>query len=112
MNDKVNELVEWVVETLTTRWCNTDPALCLIADRMNCEECYARRILSHPDLALIVGGISDDLAQTASDSEAYCANGVGVSWERNAHMFRAFKEAGYKQVIPLAEAIKELNNER
>jgi len=49
------------------------------------------------------GGISDNLAQTASSPECYYAEGVGLSWERNAYMFRAFKEAGYQPTVPLME---------
>ena len=48
-----------------------------------------------------VGGISEDLAQTASQPETYYADKVGMSWERDNHIFKAFKQAGYVAVEPL-----------
>jgi len=65
------------------------------------------KVLNDPDLALIIGGIHEIIGGGA-DPEAYVASGVGVSWERSAPVFGEFKRAGYKQVIPLADAIKEI----
>ncbi len=53
-----------------------------------------------------VGGISDDLAETASQSPTYYAHGVGISWERSNYIFKAFKDAGYVAVEPLIEEAK------
>lgn len=47
--------------------------------------------------------ISDNLAQTASQIETYYADKVGISSERTNHVFKAFKEAGYVEAVPLIE---------
>lgn len=46
--DKIErpELRERIITLLTTKWCSTDPAFCLIADKMSCDECLADRILA------------------------------------------------------------------
>lgn len=38
-------------------------------------------------------------AQGAADNDGYYAEGVGLSWERDAHIFKAFRDAGYKRVV-------------
>ena len=60
--------------------------------------------LHENDVVIKVGEISDDLAQTASQGETRSAYGVGLSWERNVDLFRAFKEAGY---VAVEKLIKE-----
>ena len=56
------------------------------------------KALSKEGVVLKVGGISEDLAQTASQGETRYADKVGLSWERSVGLFRAFKEAGYVAV--------------
>ena len=49
-------------------------------------------------------GISDDLAQTTSEPERYCAVGNGIaliSFEKTFSVFKAFKEMGYTATSPL-----------
>lgn len=56
-------------------------------------------------VVLKVGEISDDIAETAAQGETRTAYKVGISWERNVHMYRIFKEAGYEAVEPLIKEV-------
>jgi len=61
------------------------------------------KVLHSQDVVIKVEEISDNLAQTASQIETYYADKVGISSERTNHVFKAFKEAGYVEAVPLIE---------
>ena len=55
-------------------------------------------------VVLKVGEITENLAQTASQSNTYAAAGQEtfmLSSERTSHIFKAFKDMGYVAVKPL-----------
>lgn len=75
------------------------------SDRSIADEHF--RYLHSQGVVIKVGGISEDLAETASQCETYYADRVGMSWERDNYVFRAFKEAGYVAVEPLIREVKD-----
>ena len=57
----------------------------------------ARELLAKEGYVKQIGCIRE-LPRAAADPEAFVADGIGVSWERSAPIFREFMEAGYVQV--------------
>lgn len=109
MEDKVNELVEWVArrcfafdyakaklfeEKKLKSW-NRLPKLWKDTYRG-----HARKILSHPDLALI------EWDAHASD----CAVYNEPAYPKGECTCKNYIPKGWKQVIPLAEALKEADD--
>ena len=62
--------------------------------------------LNEQGVVIKVGEITENLAQTASQSDTYAAAGKDtfvVSWERTADIYKWFKDNGYVAVEPLIE---------
>ena len=72
-------------------FCDSEPDICAGEIIMYLEKM---------GVVIKVGEIRE-LERAAADSEAYVADGVGVSWERSAPIFGEFKRAGYAAVEPL-----------
>lgn len=67
---------------------------------------HARLHLSKWGVVLKVGEIQE-IPHAAASPDAFYAPGIGVTWERDAPVFRLFKEAGYT----LSERLIEVKDE-
>ncbi len=100
-----NEIIEWGARRLFNL---ENESLWSRADELTKQKYImeATVCMSHPDLYLKKGEISENVAQTASESDTYVAAGetmAMVSCARTAHVFKAFKEMGYVRAIPMKE---------
>ncbi len=102
--DKVDELVEWVARTICKygECCNWRHCTLSGSPAHECSSVgKAKRILSHPDLALI--------EDCECGGNGYEEGGDGApSW----HVVCGKCADTGRKVIPLAEALKEVTSER
>ena len=101
MNEKVLELVEWVAKTMQDR--DAEAGECYacwdesVEATRNSYKVTAKRVLSHPDLALI------DREKELPDEISIAEFGLGEPlFDRGT-----IKEAGFLPAIPLAEEVKK-----
>jgi len=93
--DDIQELVEWVALIIRQ---NTTPYVSLRDGKTIIAEEVARTILSHPSLLIEVDAKLPEIHPSWTEWDAAVINTA------QQDMF----QAGYKPVIPLAEALKEV----
>ena len=96
MDKKIEELVEWVASRIY--WVAFPMGDWSTATNQDYYKAQAQVLLSHPDLAYIDKGDEIDIPDCVFTAKE--AHAVGFSK-------RSFLEAGWRKVIPLAEALKE-----